>query len=94
MQQQSLLTPVSQGRALARAAEVYRRSSERGTQAYAHARQHSGRRVAHTVRKRNRESPRAGVAATDTLMDTHHWHTRNVLWLEGRLPWHRIKRYA
>ena len=94
VQQQSLLTPVSQSRALARAAEVYRRSSERGTQAYAHARQHRGRRVAHTVRRRNRESPRAGAAAIGTLTDTHHWHTQNILWLEGRLPWHRRKRNA
>ena len=59
-----------------------------------HQRKRRRRRVAHAVRSRNTESPRAGFAAHNALTDTHHWHTQNILWLEGRLPWHRVKRNA
>ena len=105
LQQQRMLTSIPESRTHTCAAEVYRwrskwrtqiyrRSRERGTHTYAHARKRRRRRVAHVVRRRNTESPRAGIAANSTLTDTHHWHTQNILWLEGRLPWHRVKRNA
>ena len=94
LQQQSVLAQISKSRTFARTAEIYRRSRKRGTQTYAHARKRRRRRVAHAVRSRNTESPRAGFAAHSALTDTHHWHTQNILWLEGRLPWHRVKRNA
>ena len=40
-----------------------------------------------TSRKGGEEWP-SDVSRLDTLRLTpYHWHTRNILWIQGRLPW-------
>ena len=56
--------------------------------------------VAHAVPGGSRKGAQARAEANRTLrheIDTgniHHWHTQNILWLKGRLPWHRVMHNA
>ena len=98
--QQTVLTPVSEGRTYACTAEVYRWCGKWGTRADANAAQHRGPSMAHDVPRRSGKGARARDKADCTLRhdtdmrDTNHWHTNNILWLKGRLPWHKVMYYA
>jgi hypothetical protein len=100
MWQQTMLTPIPQGRTHTCAAKVYRWRGKRRTQADANAAQHRGFSMAHDVTRRSRKGARTRNTADCALKhetdmrDIHHWHTKNILWLKGRLPWHKVTYYA
>ena len=84
----------------ARATRIHRWGRKRETHAYAYFRGRSGHRMAHAVPGGSRKGAQARAEANRTLrheIDTgniHHWHTQNILWLKGRLPWHRVMHNA
>ena len=99
MQQQRMLVPTPAVSPRPHATTVYRQRVERRAHTHAHASERRGRPVAHDVPPGGRTSGSVRARTSrgilnDTLTDTHHWHTQNILWLEGRLPWHRVKRNA
>ena len=100
MWQQTMLTPIPKGRTHACAAKVYRWRGKWRTQADANAAQHRGFSMAHDVTRRSRKGAGTRSTANCTLKhetdmrDIHHWHTKNILWLKGRLPWHKVIYYA
>ena len=98
--QQAMLTPIPEGRARACATKVYRRRSKWRTQADADAAQRRGLNMAHDVTGRSRTGAKARDSTSRTLThetdmgDMNRWHTPNILWLKGRLPWHKVVYYA
>ena len=96
MRQPGLLAPLPHIRTRAASASVHRRHRERGAHTHAHADGHGRQRMASYVSPRGDTSDNARPQAHrmrqcgTANINTHHWHTNNILWLMGRLPWHRV----
>ena len=102
LQQQRMLASILKVRTQKSAAEVHRWRSKRRAQTHAHAGECRRYGIARDVARGDGEGAGAGVKliANRALRhridtgDTNHWHTRNILWLKGRLPWHKVMYYA
>ena len=96
VQQPGVLAPSPPIRTRAATAAIYRRSCERRAHAHAHAGRRGRQRMvcyvspegdtSDNTRPKAYRMRRCGMAN----INTHHWHTNNVFWLMGRLPWHRV----
>ena len=96
LQQPGVLTPPPPIRTRAAPAAAHRWSRERRTHTHAHAGGHGRQRMAYYVLPGGDTSDKAcpqtyRMRRCGTVnINIHHWHTNNVLWLMGRLPWHRV----
>jgi hypothetical protein len=96
LQQPGVLAPPPPIRTRAASAAVHRWRRERRAHTHAHAGGHERQRMACYVLPGGDTSDKARPRAYrmrqcgTVNINTHHWHTNNVLWLMGRLPWHRV----